>query len=323
MANVTNNSTSNSSYEKIISTVPSSQCIPWLVVSITDCLATVILNIITIIVFVKQRQLQRRSTYLIIHLAIVDLLVGAVSGSLNLAFKISRYCDLWEDHFDTAEQSLYLIYIHAFILLFHSLSIMNLAAISLERLHATFCPLEHRLLSTWHYGVIIFVIWICPTLVESVPLILYKSMKWTLTAMTIYYDIRSSLCLLVLLVICISYILIFIKVRCGSHLQHHGAANRERKLTTTLLVVTLVSLLTWLPGVIFFFFMFRSYLEMSIKTRFHIEMAFSVLIVANSLVNPILYATRMAEFRTVIFQLFRRQSSHRETRDIELNPRNM
>ena len=53
----------------------SSQCIAWLVILTTECLATVILNIITIIVFVKQRQLQRRSTYLIIHLAFVDFLV--------------------------------------------------------------------------------------------------------------------------------------------------------------------------------------------------------------------------------------------------------
>ena len=47
------------------------------------------------------------------------------------------------------------------------------------------------------------------------------------------------------------------------------------------------------------------------------------LIVANSLVNPILYATRMAEFRAVVSQLFRRPSTHRESRDIQLNSRNM
>ena len=59
--------------------------IPWLVVLIVECLAIVILNIITIVVFVKKkRQLQRRSTYLIIHLAIVDLLVSVVSEPLQI-----------------------------------------------------------------------------------------------------------------------------------------------------------------------------------------------------------------------------------------------
>ena len=66
------------------SRLPNSDCIPWLAVLIPECLAIVILNIITIVVFAKQRQLQRRSTYLVIHLAIVDILVGAVSGPLQI-----------------------------------------------------------------------------------------------------------------------------------------------------------------------------------------------------------------------------------------------
>ena len=66
-----------------------SQCIPWLVVAI--------LNIITIVVFVeKKRQLQRRSTYLIIHLAIVDLLVGVVSGPLQIEHRMATFCNLWK-----------------------------------------------------------------------------------------------------------------------------------------------------------------------------------------------------------------------------------
>ena len=64
------------------------QCIPWLVVLIIECLAIIILNIITILVFVKKkRQLQRQSTYLIIHLTIVDLLVGAVCGPLQIKYR--------------------------------------------------------------------------------------------------------------------------------------------------------------------------------------------------------------------------------------------
>ena len=41
-------------------------CIPWLAVLGTECLTVVILNVIIIIAFVKQRQPQRRSKYLII-----------------------------------------------------------------------------------------------------------------------------------------------------------------------------------------------------------------------------------------------------------------
>lgn len=52
-----------------------------------------------------------------------------------------------------------------------------------------------------------------------------------------------------LFVILVSYI--YIKVLCSRHPQHHGIAGlRERKLTITLFVVTLGSLLTILPTII-------------------------------------------------------------------------
>ena len=321
MANIALNSISNISN---LTRLPAPECIPWLVVLITECLVIIILNIITIIVFVKQRQLQRKSTYLIIHLAIVDFLVGAVSGPLNLAERMASICDLWENPFD--EQSIFMYLSIHIVLLFYLISIVNLAVISLERLHATFRPFEHRLLKKWVYFVIIGVMWVGVILVESVPLmlsVLYESMEWNATSLSLYYNIRSSLCLLVLVVICTSYILIYIKVRCGPHLQHHGAANREKQLTVTLLLVTLVSLLTWLPGVILYFLVFStsSYLESSLQWRLAIY--FTVLTLANSLVNPIMYAIRMAEFRSIMFQLFRRNSVHIEVPGIQLNARNL
>ena len=323
MAAVTGNSTFNTSNLMIMVRLSASECIPWLVALIAECLAIAILNIITIIVFVKQRQLQRRSTYLIIHLAIVDLLVGAVSGPTNLVEKTAFICDVWEYSFKG--QSISLIG-RSTVLLFHLISIVNLAAISLERLHAIFCPFRHRLLKKWVYGVTIGTMWFSCILVESVPLMLYESMKWNIASESLYYNIRSSLCLLVLVVICISYILIYFKVRYGTPLQHHGAANREKQLTLTLLVVTLVSLLTWLPGVFLYFHVYnhrRSYLQLSWQSRSHMTLFFGLLTLANSLVNPIMYTIRMPEFRAILSQLFQRPSRRIEIPDIQLNPRNL
>lgn len=304
-----------------------SQCIAWFVVITTECLVTVILNIITIIVFVKQRQLQRRSTYLIIHLAFVDSLVGAVSGPLTLAERMASFCNLWENPF--GEDATFIIrspYIiqDAFTLMLYFISILNLAVISLERLHATLCPLKHRLLRNWIYVLVICAMWVFPALVDFVPLMFYSAEKWNLKSRSLFYNIRSSLCLIVLLVICVSYILIYIKVRCGPNLQHHGAANREKQLTVTLVVVTIVSLVTWLPGVVLYILVYSystSYLQM---WNFHVVAAFTVLTTANSLVNPIMYAVRMAEFRKIVYQLFQRSSGRREVHDIiQLNNRNM
>ena len=323
MATNTTNSTFNATQEKV--TTPglgASQCITWLVVLITECLATVILNIITIIVFVKQHQLQRRSTYLIIHLAFVDFLVGAVSGPLTLAGRMATFCHLWKDPF--RQHAPYMIQT-AFTLLLYFISILNLAVISLERLHATLCPLKHRLLGNWNYAMVICAMWVFSAFVEFVPLILYTVEKLNAKWLSLFYNIRSSLCLLVLLVICVSYILIYLKVHCGPNLQHHGAANREKQLTVTLVAVTIVSLVTWMPAVILFILVFSngtSYHEMFDEGNFHLAVAFTVLITANSLVNPIMYAVRMAEFRKIVCQLFQRYSGRREAHDIiQLNNR--
>ena len=324
MATYTTNSSFSATQEKgVISGLGAAQCIAWFVVLITECLVTVILNIITIIVFVKQRQLQRRSTYLIIHLAFVDFLVGAVSGPLTLAQRMASFCHLWKDPFREYATSLAQ---NAFVLLLYFISILNLAVISLERLHATLCPLKHRLLGNWNYVMVICAMWTFSALVDFVPLMLHAAGKLNVTSGSLFYNIRSSLCLLVLLVICVSYILIYIKVRCGPNLQHHGAASREKQLTVTLVVVTLVSLITWLPGVILYLLVYSyntSYQKMSSEWNFHVAIAFTVMTTANSLVNPILYAVRMKEFRTIVCQLFQRCSGRREAHDIiQLNNRN-
>ena len=325
MATDTTNSTFYATQENV--TTPglgASHCITWLVVLITECLATVILNIITIIVFVKQRQLQRRSTYLIIHLAFVDFLVGAISGPLTLAGRMATFCHLWKDPFK--EHATYMIQ-NGITLLMYFISILNLAVISLERLHATLCPLKHRLLGKWIYVMVICAMWGFSALVEFVPLMLYTAEKLNAKWLSLFYNIRVSLCLLVLLVICVSYILIYIKVRCGPNLQHHGAANKEKQLTVTLVLITIASLVTWMPGVILFILVYSngtSYHEMSDEGNFHVAVTFTVLITANSLVNPIMYAVRMAEFRKIVCKLFQRYTGRREAHDIiQLNNRNV
>ena len=146
------------------------QCIPWLVVLIIECLAIVILNIITIVVFMKKkRQLQRRSTYLIIHLAMVDLLVGVVSGPLQIERRMSGLCPLW----NYRRKNIWSHYLsYAFLHLFSFTSLTNLIAISLERLHATFFLFRHRVMREWVYRAIIIAIWLIPIFREAAQIFL-------------------------------------------------------------------------------------------------------------------------------------------------------
>ena len=128
------------------SRLPNSDCVPWLVVLVLECLAIVILNIITIIVFVKRRQLRRQSTYFIIHLTIVDLLVEAVSGPLQIDRRLYD-CDLQKFPASSKNWSIDLKF--AVLHLFSFTSLANLVFVSLERLHATFRPFKHRFVKKW------------------------------------------------------------------------------------------------------------------------------------------------------------------------------
>ena len=276
-----------------------SQCIPWLVVLIIECLAIVILNIITIVVFVKKkRQLQRRSTYLIIHLAIVDLLVGAVSGPLQIKYRMALYCPLWKFRRDTIwSNHLYFAFLH----LFSFTSLTNLIAISLERLHATFCPFRHRFVRKWVYRAIIIVIWLIPICREVAQIFLWEIADLLVISTYLYLTFYT----VSLFVICVSYILIIIKVRCSRHPQIHSRSKRERKLTGTALIVSLVSLLCFLPAMIYLACL---HLSFTCFMNVHIYMAVSVLCLGNSLVNPIIYSLRMPGFREGLLQLVYRVS---------------
>ena len=207
--------------------VPVSQCIPWLVVFSTECLAIVILNTITIIVFVKQRQLQRRSTYLVIHLAIFDLLAGAVSGPLYIERRMAKYCELWKNDWDILNWSNRL---KAPFNFFPIVSLINLAVISLERLHATFFPFRHIFIKKWVYGVVITVIWLMTTGIQAA-----EQLK-DLSPLN-YYIFYVSYFFIPLFVILVSYVCIFFKVRCSRHPQHPPWCSRpEGKKTDQYLV---------------------------------------------------------------------------------------
>ena len=271
-----------------------SECIPWLVVLIIECLAIVILNIITIVVFVKMKcRLQRRSTYLIIHLAIVDLLVGAVSGPLNIEERIAWLCPLWKIRRMT-NWSYHLSF--AFVNLFSFTSLTNLIAISLERLHATFCPFRHRFMRKWVYRAIIIVIWLIAIVREVAQIFLWEISYFEVIHTYLYILFYA----VSLFVICVSYILITIKVRCSRHPQFRYRSKRERKLTGTALTVSFVSLLCFLPLIIY---LACAGLSFSSFANFHIYLAMLVLFLANSLVNPIIYVLRMPGFREGLLQL--------------------
>ena len=244
----------------------------------------------------KKRQLQRQSTYLVIHLAIVDLLLGVVSGPLLIEYAMVWDCHLW----NYRRKTIWSFYLPiAFQHLFSFTSLTNLIAISLERLHATFCPFRHRFVSKWVYRAIIIVIWLITIVREVAQIFLWEIGYFEVINAYLYLPFYA----VSLFVICVSYILIIIKVRCSRHPQFHYRSRRERKLTSTALIVSLLSLLCFLPAMIYLAYLGFSF---TYFMNVHINMAVVVLFLANSLVNPIIYALWMPGFREGLLQLFYR-----------------
>ena len=272
-----------------------SECIPWMTVSLVESVAIVTLNLCTIAVFMRNRNLRKRSTYLVINLVVIDMFVGG-AVVYNMFYMPGVDCNLWHSIEDGTFN---------FIQILTSLpfgSLTNIASIALERVHATFLPFRHRVLKKWVYRLIIAVVWVTSGLVSvSLTLVLFEDLQYAVS-------LERTLLSICLFIICISYTSIVIKVRYGAQPPHHGAASRERKLTMTLFIVTVVSLLLYLPYVVIVFAFFIGESDTSWSAFIHLSYAFFVLVYANSLVNPILYAIRMPEYRSAFLALFRRRA---------------
>ena len=274
-----------------------SECIPWMTVGLAESVAIVTLNLCTIIVFMRNRNLRKRSTYLVINLAVIDMFVGGVVV-YNLLYVPGVYCKLWHSIEDGTFNFIQVLTLLPYV------SLTNITSIALERVHATFLPFRHRVLKRWVYGLIIAVVWVTSGLASVAYftlLYLFEDIQYAF-----YSDLTFlSICLFI---VCVCYTSIVIKVRSGAQPQHHGAASRERKLTMTLLIVTVVSLLFYLPYVVFFFVYFITKSDLSWSVRIHVNYALMFFFYANSLVNPILYAIRMPEYKAAFLLLFRRRA---------------
>ena len=278
-------------------TFSSSECITWLALFITISITIVTVNLLSIVLFITNRSLRTRAMYLVINLTIADMFVGGFSHFHPFRLLSVVSCDIVKMNL-----SLELNVIINFLFSWFPLtSLTNIAVISLDRMHATIRPFRHRLIKKWVYGVTIAGVWVLAAMASTATLKLGQYEKeWSY----LIYLWQSYICLC-LLVICVSYSSIVVKFLCGAHPQRHGADNRQRKLTVTLFIMTIVSLLMWLPHAVFIFLPSSKFLSFQESSRLNYSL--NSLFLMNSLVNPIVYTIRIPEFRKALLVLFKRQ----------------
>ena len=262
-------------------------------------LATLIVvgNLLTIWIFLKQR-LRKRAHFLLISLAVADLLVGLLTVPLYIAIKTASY---FGQPYLLGRSVSELTDIFTGIA-----SISTLAAISLERMYAIGWPFRHRTLNFRVYIFAIAIPWILTTIFTSIRLLFYLSiitLKFYMYALILFLSTP-------LLVMCIAYLVIWRKhiTMMGNHVV------RETRLAKTLLIITAASLLTWLPFQILSLLAIRGELEGFPNINITVNIV-KFLQFSNSLVNAIIYPFRIPEFKNALLQILRCWASPRGARN--------
>lgn len=246
-------------------------------------------NLACIITFIKTQSLRKRSHCLLISLSVADFLV---SGAVFMSSKYFLTASQWDimDEFTLA--------LDTFDLFTGISSILNLAFISAERFLAIVFPLRHRLLRWRAYAIFASLPWIVAmiqTLIDTINRFVFPSV------FPLYRYVNVIIPGLALLMILFSYAAIGVSIRRNTSLpDNQNRALRDKKLTVTLLIVTLASLLTWLPlqctiAVIFF-------CPPCIFVHVNIVFVLKFFQFCNSGINVFIYILRIPEFRKKVME---------------------
>ena len=280
--------------------ISSTECSTWFAVYLTITVAIVAVNLHSMTLFVKNSNLHTRAMYLVINLTVADMFVGGIATVFIVFHFLLNGCEMRfrSKQFLAAQEWQPFLVIVMIDIWLSLTSVTGITVISLDRMYATFRPFKHRNIKKWAYGVIIAGVWTLTAMI----LIPFQQRQ---LVFPLY--LWRSYCFLCLIVIGVSYTSIALKFWCGTRPPSHDAANRQRKLTVTLFIMTIVSLLLWLPDIILTFLFLTVIHTLSFTTFLRLKLYFILLYHTNFLVNPIIYTIRMPEFRRALLISFKRR----------------
>lgn len=265
--------------------------IPWIVILGVETLIIILGNIVTIIVFWKQRSQLKQTSLFLINLTVADLMVGignieSVVIEIHKNFMTYSSCEsLWGDYVVSEE-------------LFGCASIGFLALISLERLYAMVWPLRIRTTSTRKYVLSLGVVWLLSGTVAVAQL----GTAATLITEDIFIWFVTMYLFVCLIIISCAYPAVWFFSRKEDPRLPPNRYKRNKELAKTLFIVTLLSLITWLPFTVVHNLQFTLKGNVAIGPVFHDVTQFLQL--ANSFINPVVYCFRMPLFRRSLREIF-------------------
>ena len=252
-------------------------------------------NSLTIALFVVNRRLRKRNLFLVINMACADLIYIYGVGV--------RY------RFWTGGWSMSLSLFYMFVdSLFTFASLNSAAFISGERFYAIHWPLRHRTLSMRTYRLVILMVWALALLIAA----LWTALNPFLSTKDAMY-VTTPYILILTLIMCGCNIGIWRKFQLGEFAsKQQNRASQNKRLTKTLLFVSILALVSWLPLIISNHLIFVHHVQITSK----VYLLVNVLNYSDSFVNPVLYALRIPEFRGALFLCCFRGQAEAEKIDV-------
>ena len=257
-------------------------------------------NLLAIVIFAFFRKIRvKKSLYLVINMAFADLALGSVCLPLSI-FIIETHHQL------TIERSPFFLKI--IIVVFAQVSFITAALISAERFYAIYWPLKHRTLSARAYRLVILTPWILSILGSIFTVFLLHFVSVVGLFLCLYG-------LSIVLIVCGLNIGIWRKFQQKTvpHLQNRALQNQ--RLTKALMFVSVMTLSSWLPSVAYNLADFFEY-----KMSDNIFLVTFFMYFSNSLINPVVYALRIPEFKQALNQCcFARKKVRRSQENLKGN----
>ena len=250
-------------------------------------------NLLTITIFARNKNIRKKYWFLVVNMAFADLFLGAFSLPVYI-YDVGYEFHLWTTFVGNLWTNKPILIPYMIVdTAFSQASLISAVFIACERFYAIRWPFKHRTLSAQTYSIAIFSVRALALLISAM---------WTGSNLLFSYKYTmffwGPYTLILILITCGCNIGIWQKFQTGTVAASHQESRdlQNKRLTKTLLIVSGLTLLAWLPLVLLNLLMYVWFFRVP-KRFYHAVNLFNYL---NSFVNPIFYALRIAKFRRAL-----------------------
>ena len=260
-------------------------------------------NLLTIGLFTIYKKVRKNFFFLVINMACADLMLGAVSLPIYIFKAVIPVVRI------SSKNSPLTTFHSIFTVVCLQASITFAALISCERLYATHRPLRLRTLSGRVYVIVIILAWTVVLLSSAI-----LSVLRVFVSELAYFSFWVPYTFILTFIICACTFGIWKTFQAHRRMSsiRRNRALQSRRLTKTLMFISLLALLSWIPIIIV-----NTLEAINVSANRNLYHLAVFLNVSSCCVNPVVYVLRIPEFRKALGFLWCRRKS--EIRNMNTN----